>query len=234
MRIVWKNLPLLVLLLGMMIAGFFVYERPADELEIKVCNGMPTREKVVAFTFDDGPHPITTALLLDILKRDQAKATFFVVGEKAEEYPELVRRIAAAGHQVGCHTYSHLNLTELTPGQVEKELTFWERDVDRIIGPGPRFLRPPGGDYDRETLSILRRRGYVLALWSVNPGDWRSPPPKKIEHYVLGHIHPGAVVLMHDDGLNTVKALPTILRELKRQGYRFVTMQEMARLQGVQ
>ena len=210
--------------------GFFVWVQPADELETPVINRGLTCEKVVALTFDDGPHPITTPLLLDTLKTHKVRATFFAVGEKAEEYPELLRRIAKAGHQVACHTYSHDNMTYLTRREAENELTYWERDVDKIIGRGPRYLRPPGGDFNRNTISLARERGYVLSLWSVNPGDWNSPPPPRIVKYVLTRVHPGAVIIMHDDGMNTIRALPLVIKGLRKQGYRFVTLDEMRRL----
>lgn len=233
MRICWKNLPMAILLSLAVVVGFYFYERPIDELETRVVSSAHPREKLVAFTFDDGPHPITTALLLDTLRRSQVRATFFVVGEKAEENPQLLRRIAAAGHQVACHTYSHLNLADMSAHEARNELVFWERDVNKLIGDQPRYLRPPGGDYDRETLSVLRERGYVLALWSVNPGDWKNPPAEKIVHHVLDRVRPGSIVLMHDDGLNTIRALPTIFGELKRRGYRFVTVRDIAKAAGV-
>lgn len=210
--------------------AFFLLENPADELQAPVINRGITHEKVVALTFDDGPHPITTALLLDTLRAHQVRATFFAVGQKAEENPELLRRIALDGHQVACHTYSHDNLTYLNRHEAENELTYWERDVDRIIGHGSRFLRPPGGDFNRDTISLARERGYVLSLWSVNPGDWNSPPPRATVNYVMSKVHPGAVIIMHDDGMNSIRALPWVIKGLKKQGYRFVTLEEMLRL----
>lgn len=210
--------------------GFVIWRQPADEIATPVINRGITDEKVVAFTFDDGPHPITTALLLDTLKKHQVKATFFSVGQKSAEYPELLHRIAVDGHQVACHTYSHNNLTCLSKREADNEITYWETNIDRIVGHGSRYLRPPGGDFDRNTVSMLRRRGYVLALWSVNPGDWHSPPPKSIVSYVMTRVHPGAVILMHDDGMNTIRALPIIIKSLRQQGYRFVTLEQMERM----
>lgn len=217
----------------LLIVGFALWENPADEIGTQVINRGLTDEKIVALTFDDGPHPVTTALLLDILKRHGIKATFFTVGQKAEEYPELLRREAMSDHQVACHTYSHDNLVCLSKHEMENEVTYWEENIDRIVGHGSRYLRPPGGDFNADTISMLRRRGYVLALWSVNPGDWRSPPPKSIVSYVMNRVHPGAVILMHDDGMNTIRALPTIIKHLKKLGYRFVTLEQMQQLNRV-
>jgi len=223
----WKSFVLALVLIVIATVGFAIWEQPDDELDTRVVNRGFTDEKVVALTFDDGPHPVTTALLLDTLKRHGVKATFFVVGEKAQEYPELTRRIAAAGYQVACHTYSHDNLTRMSHHEVENEITYWQNDVDRIIGRQARYLRPPGGDYNRDTIAILRERGYVLSLWSVNPGDWQMPPAPVIVRWVMKKVHPGAIVLMHDDGLTTVRALPKIIESLRKEGYKFVTLEEM-------
>lgn len=232
MRVLRKILRLsaALLLTAALAAGYLAWEKPANEFGTAVINRGLTDDKVVALTFDDGPHPVTTALLLDTLRRHNIRATFFVVGQKAEEYPELCRRIAAGGHQVACHTYSHDNLTMLNPHEADNELTYWENNVDGIIGHGSRYLRPPGGDFDGDTISLLRRRGYVLSLWSINPGDWHSPPPGSIVKLVMDRLHPGAVILMHDDGINTIRALPTVIKRIKAAGYRFITLEQMEQL----
>jgi len=216
-------------LMAALTVGFVLWEDPLDEIATPVINRGFADDKIVALTFDDGPHPVTTALLLNVLKSHGVRATFFVVGHQAEEYPELLRRIAWAGHQVACHTYSHDNLVSLSRHEADNEFTYWERNVDRIVGRGSRFLRPPGGDFDRQTISMVRRKGYVLALWSINPGDWHMPPPSAIVEFVMDRLHPGAVILMHDDGMNTIRALPTVIKGLRHRGYRFVTLEEMER-----
>ncbi len=231
MKLTWRTVIPAAIMSAAVAAGFAAYERPIDELQTPFVHKGWTERKLVALTFDDGPHPITTALLLDALKHAQVKATFCVVGEKAAEYPALLRRIAKAGHQIACHTYSHHDLTAMSHHEAENELTYWESNIDHIIGKQPAYLRPPGGDYSRDTIRMLHRRGYTLALWSVNPGDWRMPPPKAIVNYVNKKVEPGSVVLMHDDGLNTVRALPEVIRTLREHGYIFVTVAQMAKLQ---
>jgi len=228
MRTRWKGCAAAAMLTAAAMAGFWVWAQPADQLGARVVSRGFPRDKEIAITFDDGPHPVTTALLLDILKRSNVKATFFVVGRMAEQYPELLRRIRASGHQIACHTYSHSNLAGKTEQQTMKELAMWEEAVDKVVGRGSRYLRPPGGNYSRETISVVRKRGYVLTLWSVNPGDWSRAAPARLIQCVQGKAHPGAVVLMHDDGMNTVQALPTILKRLRADGYRFVTVDELA------
>lgn len=227
MHLTWKRCIIALVLIAAVIIGFNWFERPMDELNARIISRGFTQKKVVAFTFDDGPHPVTTSLLLDTLRKYKVKATFFVVGEKAEEYPELLNMIKHDGHQIGCHTYTHDNLTLLSRHDAENELTYWEHDIDRLIGPQPKYLRPPGGDFNRDTISLVNERNYILSLWSVNPGDWRNPPAKYIAKIVLKRMHPGAVVLMHDDGINTIHALPIIIKTLKMQGYRFVRLDEM-------
>jgi peptidoglycan/xylan/chitin deacetylase (PgdA/CDA1 family) len=229
MRLKLARLAAAAALIAALTVGFVLWEHPMDEIATPVINRGYTDEKIVALTFDDGPHPVTTALLLNVLKSYGIHATFFVVGQKAEEYPELLRRIQRGGHQVACHTYSHDNLTCLSSHEANNELTYWERNVDGVVGHGSRFLRPPGGDFDQKTISMIRQRGYVLSLWSVNPGDWHMPPPHAIVNYIMGKVHPGAVILMHDDGLNTIRALPTVIKDLRHRGYSFVTLEEMQR-----
>lgn len=229
MRLKLARLSAALALIIALTVGFVLWEHPMDEIATPVINRGYTDDKIVALTFDDGPHPVTTALLLDVLRSHGIRATFFVVGQKAEEYPELLRRIQRGGHQIACHTYSHDNLVCLSRHEANNELTYWENNVDRIVGHGSRFLRPPGGDFDQKTIAMVRQRGYVLSLWSVNPGDWHMPPPNAIVRLIMDRVHPGAVILMHDDGLNTIRALPRVIKGLRHRGYRFVTLEEMER-----
>jgi peptidoglycan/xylan/chitin deacetylase (PgdA/CDA1 family) len=222
-----------IVLLGTMLWGYIRWQRPGDQLAAQVVNFYRVKEKVVALTFDDGPHPVMTALLLDTLRRYHAHATFFVVGTKAEEAPELIHREEEAGNQVASHTYSHDNLDKLSPGEIEKEILYADGALARITREHPRYVRPPGGEYDLRSISVFARLHRTFALWSVNPGDWEKPPPQKIVDLVLKQVRPGTVVLMHDDALNTVEALPRILSELKRRGYRFVTMSELEMMSGM-
>lgn len=209
-------------------AAFAWYERPFDELSVKACNHSFAKKRVIALTFDDGPHPETTPLLLDILRKNHVRATFFVVGTQVKAHQSLLRRIHDDGHQAACHTYSHHDLTKMSDQQVSAELTRWCAVTRPIIGGACGCMRPPGGNYNRATISVLRRTRYDLALWNVNPGDWRGIPPSEITRFVVSHAHPGDVVLLHDGGMNTVRALPVIIRELKKRGYGFVTMREIA------
>lgn len=208
----------------------FLWQRPLDAAATPVLAYSPNSDRAIALTFDDGPHPLTTALLLDTLTRFHVHATFMIVGEKASEAPELLRRIVAAGNEVESHTYSHRNLTRISPQQVAREFDLSASTMERIVGRRVTMMRPPGGDYDRDVIAQLRRRHWTLALWSDDPGDWANPPAKVIEHRVIGLAKTGSVVLMHDDGLHTVQALPVILDNLTHRGFRFVTASEMLAL----
>lgn len=219
-------------LLAAMLWGYVRWQRPGDQLAAQVVNYYRVKDKVVALTFDDGPHPVMTALLLDTLRRYQAHSTFCVVGTKAEEAPDLIRRMEAGGNEVANHTYSHDNLNKLSPSEIEKEVLYADRVIANITHEHPRYVRPPGGEYDLRSVSVFARLHRTFALWSVNPGDWEKPPPQKIVDLVLKQVRPGTVVLMHDDALNTIEALPQILSELKRRGYRFVTMSELEMMSG--
>lgn len=192
----------------------------------KIIHGDPDR-KEVAITFDDGPHPGYTPKLLAILKQYNAKATFFLVGEKVEEYPDLVRAEFQAGHSIGNHTYHHVNLTKIPISDVAIEILADEMAIKKVTGVRPHLFRPPGGDYDRNVAKIVNTLGYTLVLWSINPGDYEQPGEGLIEERVLRKIHGGSIILLHDGVQQTVDVLPTILEYLKMEGYRCVTVDEM-------
>lgn len=230
LKFTWKNVLAALALCLTLGTAFWIWERPDVELETRVVNMGRTPEKVIAITIDDGPHPVITPLLLDILERNGVHATFFVVGKKAVEYPELLRRIAAGGHEVACHTFHHFNITDLTAKQEEEEIDRWRESMTGLVPAPSHYFRPPGGDFDRKDLAVLRRKGCTLVLWTLNPGDWKLPPARLIVQRVMWNAQAGDIVLMHDDGMPTIHALPVILKKLKMQGYRFVTVSEMMQL----
>jgi peptidoglycan/xylan/chitin deacetylase (PgdA/CDA1 family) len=192
----------------------------------KIMQGDPRRRQV-AMTFDDGPHPAYTPKLLEILAKHGAKATFFVVGEMAERAPELVKAEAAAGHDVGNHTYHHVNLTKIPSPAVATEIKACGNVVQQITGKPPHLFRPPGGDYNRHVAEVAEALGYTMVLWTDDPGDYASPGDRTIETRVLDRIGNGGIVLMHDGVQQTLDVLPQILDYLRRKGYRFVTVDEM-------
>jgi peptidoglycan/xylan/chitin deacetylase (PgdA/CDA1 family) len=183
----------------------------------------------VCLTFDDGPHLRTCTAILDVLRREQVRATFFVVGTRARDHPELLRRMLREGHEIGNHTWDHCRLTTLGPEQVRWELRSLHDLMVRCTGVWPTLCRPPGGTYDARVLEICRDEGYRVCLWSVNAGDWvTGKTADQIAERVINRAQPGGIVLLHDDKPATPEALPSIIHALRERGYQFLTVSEMA------
>lgn len=186
-------------------------------------------ERSVALTFDDGPSD-DTARILDVLKAEHVRATFFVCGRAAEERPDLVRRIAAEGHQIGNHTYSHPWLYLMPRRSIAQEIDRTQDAVERITGARPTLFRPPYGVRWFGLWSLLRERGLTMVLWSDRGYDGRYGAPG-IAKATLDGLEPGAIILLHDgfeakpaaqvDRSATVRALPAIIAGVRRAGYRF-------------
>lgn len=190
-----------------------------------------TSEKLVALTFDDGPHPVHTPLLLDILKQAKAPATFFVVGVRVEQSPELVQRMVAEGHEVANHSYSHQNLTFMDQAAVERELCRTSVLVREACGKRPRFYRPPGGNNNTTVVDAAELLGMAGAYWTLDGLKFENPPFKSdtLTRYIVNNIRPGAIVLLHNAPENTRAAIPDIIAALRAKGYTLVTMSELVR-----
>lgn len=195
----------------------------------KVIRGSSTG-KLLALTFDDGPHPDFTPRLLDILKREGVHATFFLVGSQAEQYPDLVRQIAAEGHTVGNHTYHHVSLPKIPLAYVDEEIQACGDVLESVLGFHPRFFRPPGGRYDRDIATVINRLGYTLVLWTDNPGDFEEPGSRVITSRTLTRLSAGGIILLHDGVQQTVDALPGLIETMKARGYRFVTLDQVVEM----
>ncbi|MFJ7886780.1 polysaccharide deacetylase family protein [Lysinibacillus xylanilyticus] len=193
-----------------------------------------TDEKVIALTFDDGPHKKYTPDILDILDKYNAKATFFIVGENAEKNPELALRIHEEGHELAIHTYTHPFRTNVS--NLMKEIKQTHATIYGITGYVPVLFRPVEGQYTDSMIDAIAKEGYKVVMWSwhLDTFDWKNLGEKKIINTVLKGAKPGSVVLFHDGGGNreqTVRALEKILPELEDQGYRFVTISELLEIQ---
>jgi peptidoglycan/xylan/chitin deacetylase (PgdA/CDA1 family) len=185
-----------------------------------------THEKVVALTFDDGPDPLFTGHILDVLKEKNIKATFFVLGQNVKDNPDLLKRIHQEGHEVANHGYSHT----YTSSQFVRELVRTDELIYQTINQHTRFYRPPGGLVSKSVIDGVRNNGYVVTLWSVDSWDWQNPGPARIVQNVLKSSFPGAIILLHDGGEKreqTIQALPGIIDRLGQQGYQFVTVSEL-------
>lgn len=187
------------------------------------------RKQRIALTFDDGPHPVYTLQLLEILRRTHTPATFFVVGKQVEKNPALVQLEVAEGHEVGNHTFDHVNLTLIPPELIGYELDECDTVIKKATGSSVRFFRPPGGDYNGDVVREAAKRGYITTLWTDDPGDFSKPPADVILKRTLDHLENGAIILLHDGIPQTMQVLPQLIDEAHRRGYQFVTISQLAR-----
>ena len=188
----------------------------------------------VALTFDDGPHFALTPRLLDTLKAKGVHATFFVVGQNAKEYPAILKRAVAEGHEIGNHSWSHPNLAKLSDEAVKSELNRTSDAIESAIGKRPTLMRPPYGSFTKAQGKWFHDElGFTVILWDVDPDDWRDPGAAVVEDRVLNGwkdstgVRPGSIVLSHDIHKGTVEAEPEIIDKLIAKGYKFATVSEL-------
>jgi peptidoglycan/xylan/chitin deacetylase (PgdA/CDA1 family) len=187
------------------------------------------RPRLIALTFDDGPYPIFTPMLLDVLHALRVPATFFLIGRDAQQWPELARRIETDGNEVADHTYSHPDLDKESRSQVREEIleggdVLWRLTHDPAVRT---LMRPPHGRYTERTLQVAQSLGYDVVLWTDDSGDWRTLTPRQIETHVLEHATAPEILLLHSGKLATVEALPIIVAAFRKAGYEFVTVGEL-------
>jgi peptidoglycan-N-acetylglucosamine deacetylase len=190
-------------------------------------------QKVIALTFDDGPWPESTAQVLDILKQNQIKGTFFVIGQNVKNYPDLLKREIAEGHVVGNHTWHHW-YQFLNPQAAAYEIDHTADLIYQVTGIKTNLFRPPGGIMHNGVADYARNSKYAIILWSSDSVDYSRPAVPKLINNVFRRAKPGGIVLMHDGGGNrskTVQALPEIIANFRKQGYSFVTIPELLEMQ---
>jgi peptidoglycan-N-acetylglucosamine deacetylase len=196
---------------------------------------VPKTQKVVALTFDDGPWEKATPQILEILKKNRIKATFFWIGKHLLLYPEVARQVLNDGHVVGNHTWSHL-YTDVEPAIAAREIDNTSALMTKLVGVKSNLFRPPGGRLKNGLVEYATKRKYLIALWSVDPRDSHLPiKAEQIVEAVLKEIQPGGVILLHDGGGDrsaTIKALPLLISQLRVKGYKFVTLPELVKLSG--
>ncbi len=189
--------------------------------------------KVIALTFDDGPWPKSTAQVLDILKQNQIKATFFLIGQNVKNYPTLVKREIAEGHVIGNHTWHHW-YQFLNPQAAAYEIDHTADLIYQVTGIKTNLFRPPGGIMHNGVADYARNNKYAIVLWSSDSVDYSRPAVPKLINNVFRNAKPGGIILMHDGGGNrskTVQALPEIIANFRKQGYSFVTIPELLAMQ---
>ncbi|MEE0626694.1 MAG: polysaccharide deacetylase family protein [Lachnospiraceae bacterium] len=178
----------------------------------------------IAITFDDGPSSRYTGRLLDGLKERSVKASFFLIGENAEENPVLVERIYKEGHLIGNHTYSHVQMTHLSEEAAVREIEKTDQVISAITGEHVAYMRPPFGAWQRE----LEVRMEVLpVLWSVDPLDWTTENVDEIVSKVVTEVEEGDIILLHDCYASSVEAALRIVDILQKEGYEFVTVDRL-------
>ncbi|BAY76133.1 polysaccharide deacetylase [Nostoc linckia NIES-25] len=190
-------------------------------------------EKVIALTFDDGPWPESTKQVLDILKTNNIKGTFFVVGQNLKNYPELGKEIVAQGHIIANHTWHHwyhFFNQQAAAFEIDRTTDL----IYQVTGVKTTLFRPPGGMMHNGLVGYAKGQKYTVVMWSADSTDYKQPPVPKLINNVLKDSRPGGIVLMHDGGGNrsrTVQALPEIISNFRKQGYRFVTVPELLEIE---
>jgi len=228
------HIPKLALPLGQAVDSITMLRNAKEEaarekvVNIPLLSQGDSRRKEIALTFDDGPHPLWTPQLLDLLKSLNVRATFFLVGKMVDKYPALAMREVAEGHEIANHTYNHPNLKKLAQPQVEEELTKGAEAIKRAVGYAPVFFRPPGGQYNNATIEAAREVKMVPVLWTANSKDFMHPSPEMVEHRLLSAPMAGGILLCHDGIEETMRVLPDLVNRLRAKGYTFVTVSELA------
>lgn len=184
-----------------------------------------TPTKNLALTFDDGPHPRLTPILLDTLRRANVKATFYLIGRRVAAHPQLTARIAEEGHEIGNHSWSHPFLNRYSDAGVLDEIDRTSNAIFDATGKAPVTFRPPYGAFtERQRRMLHDARGLPSVLWSVDPRDWRRPGSSVVAERILSHAAPGAIVLSHDIHAGTVDAMPSVIRGLRARDIGMTTL----------
>jgi peptidoglycan/xylan/chitin deacetylase (PgdA/CDA1 family) len=195
-------------------------------------NGSPW-EKKIALTFDDGPDDKYTPQILDVLHKYRVPATFFVLGNRSNNHPAIIKRIVKEGHALGNHSYNHANPALLTDAQFQKQIESTQLVLKQIIGFEPRLIRTPYGALNEAQLHWVAAHGFIIVNWDIDSLDWKQLNSAQVLANILNHTHKGAIILQHSAGgdrqdlSGTVEALPTIIEKLKMQGYELVTVPQL-------
>lgn len=187
--------------------------------------------KPIALTFDDGPWPNTTSQVLNVLKKYNIKATFFVVGKQVQKYPQLAKQIVASGHAIGNHSWSH-QYHQYSSAAASSEIDRTAELVLKFTGIKTTLFRPPAGILTNGLAAYAHQKKYAVIMWSDDSRDWQHPhtAPQGVVNTVLKEAKPGGIILLHDGGgdrSTTIQALPQIITQLKKSGYNFVTVPEL-------
>ena len=187
-------------------------------------NSLDPDKKHVALTFDDGPHPDVTPQILDKLKEYDARATFFVLGNRVEFYPDILQRILDDGHEIGNHSWSHPQLTKLSKEEIISQLARTDEQIKKVTGENTAIMRPPYGAINDEVSAYINK---PIIQWSVDTRDWKVRNADAIFSTVKSQVTDGSIILMHDIYPSTAKSLDKVLEWLDKSGYQVVTVGEL-------
>ena len=199
-------------------------------LSVTAINSFSQENKYIALTFDDGPHIRYTLEILDILKENNATATFFVIGENAKEHPELIEKIVDSGCEIGNHTWSHAFLDALCEKDIRKEMSLADEIITELTGKAPTLFRAPGGRINDTVLKVADEFGYTSVLWSKDTRDWSCPSVSYVISAATDKSQNGDIILFHDYNAKnspTPEALRIVLPKLINEGYTPVTVTEL-------
>jgi peptidoglycan/xylan/chitin deacetylase (PgdA/CDA1 family) len=193
----------------------------------------PQRPRLAVLTFDDGPFPVTTPALLARLDALHVPAVFFLIGRDAREQPAITLRIKLAGVELGNHTLTHPEMSGLSATAQQAEIAGAQRVLAALTGAPPTYFRPPHGNYDVATIEAARAQRVTMALWDIDPGDWRTITSDEIAENVIKHARSPAVILLHNGKQATIEALPQIVRAYRKAGFEFVTLAQLQQRLGL-
>lgn len=230
---------LLVLLLFCTAAVWRLSSRADFQLVGELVDHVPTEQKVIALTFDDGPEPNQTEQILQILAVEQVPATFFLVGEAIARNPQLTQKILAAGHQLGNHSYSHQRMVFKSPEFIAEEIEKTDALLRQAGVTGPILFRPPYGKKLVLLPWYLANHQRTAVTWNIAPEDYRqiAKNSQAIVQHCLDEVKPGSIILLHvmyQSRRASMQAVPELIKQLKANGYRFVTVDELLRIQADQ
>ncbi|WP_066309563.1 polysaccharide deacetylase family protein [Bacillus sp. FJAT-29814] len=181
-------------------------------------------KKRVALTFDDGPDRINTPKIIDALREENVRGTFFFIGQKVQQNPDIVKAAYDNGNIIGSHSFYHRELTKETEAELREDLLKSSEAIRAVIGQSPALLRPPYGDMNDKVISVAKEQDSIILIWSIDTLDWSQKEQANIKKNVLDNVRNGDIILMHsdDDKTETAKAVPTIIKQLKARGFEIV------------
>lgn len=191
------------------------------------CVETETDEKVIALTFDAAWGADKTQGILDIMKENDAKGTFFLVGFWIDKFESEVKAIAEAGFDIGNHSKNHLNMPRLSVDEIHSEIDYVNERINALTGKTPVYFRAPFGDYSNKTMTVLEEKKMVGVQWSIDSLDWKGLSAKDIADRIVPKAKSGDIVLFHNNSDHVLDALPTVLAALKAKGFKFVTLSEL-------